>query len=106
MKKSIALLSLLGLCACTTTTESGSGLTRLTEEPKDCEFLYTLDSVVTNYNISDGYEYIERSILEQKSFIGDSYYIVDENITDNVGRTIFGPEHVYKFKVKVYKCEK
>jgi hypothetical protein len=89
-----------------TNNESGSGLTRLTEEPKDCEFLYNLDSVVTNYNITDAYEYIENSILEQRNFIGDSYYVVNENITENAGRTIFGPEHTYKFKVRVYKCEK
>ena len=105
MKKSIALLSLLGLCACTTTTDNGTGLTRLMEEPKDCEFLYTLDSSIATYKLSDANEFLEKSILEQKNYIGDSYYIVDESILDNAG-AIFGPEHTYKSKVKVYKCNK
>ena len=105
MKKSIVLMSLIGLCACATTQNSGNGLTRLTEEPKNCEFLYNLDSSVTTYKLSGAYDYVEKSILENKSLIGDSYYIVNEDLIDNVG-AIFGPEHTYKFKVKVYDCIK
>ncbi len=105
MKKSLVLMSLIGLCACATTQNAGNGLTRLTEEPKNCEFLYTLDSSVTTYKLSGAYDYIEKSILENTSLIGDSYYIVNEDVIDNVG-AIFGPEHTYKFKVKVYDCIK
>ena len=104
MKKSIALISLIGLCACATTTDAGNGLNRLETEPTNCEFLYNLDSNVTTYKIADAYDYIEKSILEQKS-LGDSYYISNENVVDNVG-AVFGPEHTYKFKVKVYNCNK
>lgn len=104
MKKSIVLLSLIGLCACATTTDSGNGLTRLTEEPKNCEFLYTLDSSVTTYKLTDAQDYVEKVILKQK-VLGDSYYIVNENILDNAG-AIFGPDHTYEFKVKVYNCNK
>ena len=105
MKKTVALMSLLALCACATTTNNENGLRVLSEEPKDCEFLYTLDSVSTTYKLEDAYAYIEKSILENQMFFGDSYYIVDENVSDNAG-AIFGPEHTYKFKVKVYKCNK
>ena len=104
MKKTITLLSLVGLCACATTDKTPSGLTRLETEPKDCEFLYNLDSSVTTYKLSDAYEFIEKTILEQKS-LGDSYYIANENVLDNVG-AIFGPEHTYKFRIKVYNCNK
>ncbi len=104
MKKSIALVSLVALCACATTTNAGNGLNRLESEPQNCEFLYNLDSSVTTYKVSDAYDYVEKSILEQKN-VGDSYYISDENITDNAG-AVFGPKHKYKFKVKVYNCNK
>ena len=102
MKKTITLISLIGLCACATTTGAGNGITRLNTEPQNCEFLYNLDSNVTTYKISDAYDYVEKSILEQET-VGDSYYISDENITDNAG-AVFGPKHKYKFKVKVYNC--
>lgn len=105
MKKSLALISLLGLCACATTTDNGNGLTMLTQEPTDCQFLYTLDSVSTTYKIEDAYAYIEKSILENQVYFGDSYLIVNEDVTDNPG-AIFAPEHTFKFKVKVYKCNK
>lgn len=104
MKKSLVLISLIALCACAKTTDAGNGLTRLQSEPTDCEFLYTLDSNIMTYKISEAYEYLEQSILQQKA-LGDSYYIVDESILDNTG-AIFGPEHTYKFKVKVYNCNK
>lgn len=105
MKKSIFLLSLAALCGCATTQNLGNGLTRLNEEPKNCDFLYNLDSSVTTYKLSGAYDYIEKSILENKDLIGDSYLIVNEDVIDNVG-AIFGPEHTYKFKVKVYDCIK
>ena len=102
MKKSI-LLSLL-LAACAVATDAGNGLTRLNTEPKDCEYLYTIDSSAITYNVSDAYDYLEKSILEQKS-LGDSYYISKENILENAG-AIFGPKKTYKFKAKVYNCKK
>jgi len=106
MKKYICFISLIGLCACATTTERpDNGLTRLRAEPSNCQFVYTMDSSVATYKQEDAYDYMEKSILEQKMFDGDSYYIVDESILDNQG-AVFGPEHTYKFKVKVYKCNK
>ena len=57
MKKSI-LLSLL-LAACAVATDAGNGLTRLNTEPKDCEYLYTIDSSAITYNVSDAYDYLE-----------------------------------------------
>lgn len=103
MKKTMCLISLLGLCACATGgTKTENGLIRLDAEPKNCQFLYNLDSSVTTYKLSDAYNYVEQSILENKS-LGDSYYVVSENTVDNVG-AIFGPEHIYKFKIKVYNC--
>ena len=102
MKKTLLFCGLIALSACATATKEGNGLTRLQSEPKNCEYLYSLDSSVTTYKLSSAYDYVEKSILEQKK-LGDSYYIVDESVLDNVG-AIFGPEHTYKFKVKVYNC--
>ncbi len=102
MKKFLLFCGMIGLAACATSTDAGNGLIRLESEPKNCEYLYSLDSSVTTYKLSSAYDYVEKSILEQKK-LGDSYYIVDESVLDNVG-AIFGPEHTYKFKVKVYNC--
>ena len=104
MKKYILLVSLIALSACATTTDAGTGLVRLDSEPKNCEFLYTLDSNVKNYKLSDAYEYLEKTILEQEK-IGDSYYIVKQDITE-IPDTFFGPDKTFKFKVKVYNCQK
>ena len=102
MKKVLILSAMLA--ACVASTNGGNGLTRLETEPKNCEYLYALDSSVTSYNISDAYDYIEKTILEQNKF-GDSYYIDKTNILENTG-AIFGPKNTYKFKVKVYNCIK
>ena len=104
MKKYMTIISLVALSACATTTDSGTGLVRLDSEPKNCEFLYTLDSNVTNYKLSNAYEYLEKTILEQEK-IGDSYYIVKQDITEKTD-TFFGPDKTFKFKVKVYNCQK
>lgn len=104
MKKLIALISLGTLCACAVATDAGNGLTRLDAEPKNCEYLYTLDSSATTYKLTGAYEYLEKSILEQQK-IGDSYYIVNQNIFENED-AIFGPKNTFKFKVKVYNCNK
>ncbi len=104
MKKSIMFLCLAALAACATTTGAGNGLTRLQSEPKNCEFLYTLNSSVSTYKITDAYDYVEKSILEQKS-LGDSYYIADQGILENAG-AVFGPDKTFKFNVKVYNCNK
>lgn len=104
MKKSLVLISLIALCGCAQTTDAGNGLTRLQSEPKDCEFLYTLDSNIMTYKLAEAYDYLEQSILQQKT-LGDSYYIVEQDIFDNPG-AVFGPDHTYKFKVKVYNCNK
>ena len=104
MKKIVTCFVMLGLSACATPTKIDNGLTRLEHEPVNCKFLYTLNTSATTYKIIDAYDYVEKSILEQEYF-GDSYYISEENIADNVG-PMFGPEHTYKFKVKVYNCNK
>nr|MBQ0091294.1 hypothetical protein [Candidatus Enterousia merdequi] len=104
MKKSLFIISMLVLSACAGTTGAGNGLTRLENEPKNCEFLYTIDSSSSTYDIDDAYDYLEKSILDQNSF-GDSYYIEKEKISENVG-AVFGPKQTYKFKAKVYACNK
>ena len=101
--KKLLILSLL-LTACAQATDAGNGLNRLDAEPKNCEYLCTIDSSATTYKLSGAYEYLEKSILEQKT-LGDSYYIVDQNIVENPD-AIFGPKNTFKFKVKVYNCEK
>lgn len=101
MKKAVCLMCLLSACA--TMTGAGNGLTRLNQEPKNCEFLYTLNSNATVYDIDDAYEYLENNILEQEK-LGDSYLIVKEDIASNPS-AILGPKNIYKFKVKVYNCK-
>ena len=103
MKKVILLTAVL-LSACATTTDIGNGLVRLDAEPTNCEYLYTLDSTATTYKLSGAYDYLEKTILEQEK-IGDSYYIVNQGIKENED-AIFGPKNTFKFKVKVYNCEK
>ena len=102
MKKAFCLLCLLSACA--TMTDVGSGLIRLNQEPKNCEFLYTLNSNATVYDIDDAYKSLETNILEQEK-LGDSYLIIKEETIANPS-AIFGPKNTYKFKVKVYNCEK
>ena len=104
MKKIISFMSLIALSACATATDEGLGLTRLTEEPTNCEFLYTMDLGATAYKSMGAYEYLEKTILEQE-LIGDSYYIVKQSIIENPD-AVFGPKNTYKFKVKVYNCKK
>lgn len=104
MRKYLFIGAIVLLSGCAGTVDNNNGLVRLNEEPKNCEYLYTLDSSSSTYSISDAYDYLEKSILEQKSF-GDAYYIAKENILENSG-AIFGPKHTYKFKAKVYDCYK
>ena len=102
MKKMVLLPVLLA--ACTSTTDTNNGLNRLNTEPKDCKFLYTLDSSVSNYKIADAYNFVEKQIIEHDS-IGDSYYIASSKEVENPG-AIFGPKYTYKMKVKVYNYKK
>lgn len=102
MKKIITLMSLFGLCACATATDAGNGLNRLDTEPKNCEYLYTLDTNATTYKLSGAIDYMEKTILERH---GDSYFIVNQNTVENKD-AIFGPKNTFKFKVKVYNCNK
>jgi len=104
MKKIIGFTSLIALAACAQATDAGNGLVRLDKEPTSCEYLYTIDSSATTYSLSGAYDYLEKSILEQQK-IGDSYYIVNQNILENPD-AIFGPKNTFKFKVKVYNCQK
>ncbi len=102
--KKLMLLCLMGLvCGCAESTKEGTGLTRLTAEPTNCEFLYTIDSSVSSYKLADAYEFLETRILEEKGF-GDSYYVSMEDSVKNPG-AIFGPKNTYKLKAKVYKCK-
>ena len=104
MRKISVFISLIVLAACAQTVDTENGLTRLKSEPKDCEYLYTMDSSATSYKLSGAYEYLEKTILDQRK-LGDSYYVVNENIVENPD-AVFGPKNTFKFKVKVYKCEK
>ncbi len=102
MKKAFCLLCVLTACA--TMTDAGNGLNRLKREPKDCEFLYTINSSATTYDIEDAYQYLEQNILDQEKH-GDSYLVIKEETQANPS-AIFGPKNTYKFRTKVYNCEK
>ena len=104
MKKLLLICSVIGLCACATTTNKTTGITRLSEEPKNCEYLYSVDTTMSSYKIADAYDFLEKRIIEQDGF-GDSYYIATEDILENEG-AVFGPKHTFKLKAKVYKCKK
>ena len=92
------------ITACAATTDAGKGLIKLGQEPKNCEFLYTMTSNAKTYDIDDAYEYLEQSITDQHKQ-GDSYYIVSETTSSNPS-AILGPKQTYNFKVKVYNCNK
>jgi hypothetical protein len=104
MKKILLFLPILVIGACATTTDEGNGLAKLTQEPKDCEYLYTLDTSMTSYDIDDAYNFMEKRILEDEGK-GDSYYISEQNIRKNP-EAIFGPKNTYRIKAKVYNCKK
>ncbi len=104
MKKIFGFISLIALAACAQATDAGNGLIRLNGEPTNCEYLYTIDSSATTYNLSGAYDFLEKTILEQK-VLGDSYYVVNQNTVENPD-AIFGPKNTFKFKVKVYNCQK
>ena len=100
MKKVILLVLLLTSCA----TARVSNFNVLENEPKNCEFLYTLNTSAVMYDRDDAKKYLEQSLSDQEK-IGDSYWIVDSQVLENHG-AIFGPKNTYKFKVKVYNCKK
>lgn len=103
--KNKTLICMFGLLsACAATTDAGNGLIKLTQEPKNCQFLYTMTTSAKTYDIDDAYDYLEQGILDQ-SEQGDSYYIAEESKSDNPD-AILGPKQTYKFKVKVYNCNK
>ena len=101
--KKLLLLS-LGLCACATTPEPETGIIRLNQEPKNCEYLYNVDTTMTSYKVEDAYNFLEKRIIEQDG-LGDTYYISKEDILDNKD-AVFGPKHTFKIKAKVYNCKK
>jgi len=103
MKKLMLLSLVFFVSACAESDKIGNGLTRLNTEPANCEFLYTIDSSVSTYNLTDAYDFLEKRILEENSF-GDSYYISMQDSVKNPG-AIFGPKNTYKLKAKVYKCQ-
>ena len=104
MKKIAGLMFAVVLLGCAAATDAGSGLNRLDKEPNNCDFLYTMNSSATTYSLSGAYDYLENLILEQEK-TGDSYYIVNQNVIENED-AVFGPKNTFKFKVKVYNCEK
>ena len=89
---------------CVAQNNMNNGLTQLMNEPKNCEYLYSMTSKATTYKQEDAYAYIEQSIVDQGGD-GDSYLIESEEVLQNNGG-MFAPEHTYKFKVKVYNCNK
>ncbi len=104
MKKTLVIALGLAAAACATTKDSDNGLVRFDGEPKNCEYLYTIDSSATTYQIENAYEYLEKTILEQGPN-ADAYYIETASISENPG-AVFGPKNTYKFKAKVYSCKK
>jgi len=103
MKKLLLLSLVLGACA-TTTEEPVTGITRLNSEPKNCAYLYSVDTTMTSYNVKDAYDFLEKRIIEQDG-LGDSYYISGEDTLENK-EAVFGPKNTFKLKAKVYKCKK
>ena len=91
--KKILICSVFALTACAATTDTG--LIRLNEEPKDCEFLYTIETSFADYNMNNAYSFLEQKISEQRT-IGDTYYIEKQDTFENID-AIFGPKNTYKF---------
>ena len=101
VRKYIVLFSLVVLSACAGTNVD-NGLTKLESEPKNCEFLYNMNSKFTAYKQEEAYNYLEKDILEQH---GDSYYIISKDVLENQD-AVFGPKYTFKFKTKIYRCKK
>lgn len=104
MKKTMFVLGLLALAACAESGTKEPALVRLNAEPKNCEYLYMIDTNVSSYDIDDAYNFIEKRIVEENK-LGDSYFIYTEDMVKNVG-AILGPRNTYKIKAKVYNCKK
>ena len=92
------------MSACVATPYVKNSLVRLNTEPQNCEYLYSMTSKATTYKQEDAYAYVEQSIVDHDDN-GNSYFVENEEVLQNNGG-IFTPEHTYKFKVKVYKCNK
>ena len=103
MKKLICLGAIIALTACAQSTGEGNGIVKVDQEPKNCEFLYDMNTSVTMYDKEDAYDYLEKNIKEDNK-LGDTYYIAREEIVKNEG-AIFGPKNTYKLKAKVYSCK-
>ena len=103
MKKTTLLCSLIALCACATTTDSGNGLLRLKSQPDDCQYLYAINTSVSTYKMIDAYDFLEKRILDHKE-LGDAYFVESEEVEKNED-AVFGPRNTYKLKAKVYKCQ-
>jgi len=104
MKKILlTAICLLPLAACNNTVDlkpDAAKLTRLTEEPTNCKFLYDLDSSARFYSEADAVRFMENQIAERG---GNSYWMKTMTTTRNEW-TPFAPVNTFTMNVKVYQC--
>ena len=62
------------ITACAATTDAGKGLIKLGQEPKNCEFLYTMTSNAKTYDIDDAYEYLYKASSDGTGHVEISAY--------------------------------
>lgn len=106
MKKYLSLLvvaiAVVG-CGGYIKNENGSeNIKQLTQEPKDCLFLYKMETTVSAYKQDDARRYLENSIASQ-SRPGNAYLITDKRTKENPG-AVFGPDESFIYTAKVYEC--
>ncbi len=103
--KKILCLGLLVLTGCGgyVSSESGSeNIVRFNSQPKNCTYLYDMNTTVSVYDEADAYRYLENSIAKQ-SKPGNAYWVESMEKKQNPG-IVFGPEKSFVFKAKVYDC--
>ncbi|MBR1380549.1 MAG: hypothetical protein IJ560_03085 [Alphaproteobacteria bacterium] len=105
MKKLLAFVSVLGLCACGGYIKNQNGseyLTQLDAEPSGCTFLYKLESEASVYDADDARVYLENRIADQAR-PGNAYLITSQRTKPNEW-VMFGPERSFVLTANVYDC--
>ncbi len=99
--KKLLLISVLTTAACTNYVKLESdNLTKLTDEPKNCTLLYTMDADANFYSEEDAVRYLENQIVKKG---GNSFFITKKEKIHNEWK-MFAPEYSYAITANVYDC--
>lgn len=106
MKKVLfAVLFLAGCNSLIKNQNDSEKLIKLDAEPKDCVYLYKIQSQAAVYSSEDAERYLENQIAEDNSVGGNAYFVTDQAKRPN--RWIpFAPENTFVLSANVYNCSK